>query len=65
MNNKSFQSSGFDLVRVSRAKSIVDVCPNTIRKFASDGLSLYRNGRAVFFSKTELESFIRAKSARK
>lgn len=66
MNNNSFSNDqrrqGFDLVRLSRAKDAVDVCPNTIRAYAREGLSLYRKGRAVFFSINELEVFIRTRS---
>ena len=49
----------FDLVRLSKSKKSVDVCPNTIRAYAREGLNLYRRGKAVFFSRAELESFIR------
>jgi hypothetical protein len=54
--------SNFDLVRLTRAKRAVDVCPNTIRKMAAGGLPLYRQGRAVFFSKAELAQHIRRTS---
>jgi len=66
MNNNIASQSHFDfgLVRLSKSKSIVDICPNTIRRFASEGLPIYRNGRAVFFSKAELESFIRTQAVR-
>jgi hypothetical protein len=63
MNGKT-QSLNFDLVRLSKSKLAVDLCSNTIRRFAAEGLPLYRNGKAVFFSKAELESFIRARSPR-
>jgi hypothetical protein len=63
-NNPKTTNSNFDLVRVSKSKSAVDVCPNTIRRLATEGLALYRNGRAVFFSKSELEGFIRARAPR-
>jgi hypothetical protein len=62
MNSKS--QTSFDLVRLSKSKPAVDLCSNTIRRFASEGLPLYRNGKAVFFSKAELESFIRSRSPR-
>jgi hypothetical protein len=52
-------SPSFDLVRLSRSKSACDVCPNTIRAYAREGLALYRKGRAVFFSRTELVEHIR------
>ncbi|MDR3455892.1 MAG: hypothetical protein P4N60_00485 [Verrucomicrobiae bacterium] len=53
------QSTSFDLVRLTRAKRAVDVCPNTIRAYAKEGLNLYRKGRAVFFSRSELDTHIR------
>lgn len=53
----------FDLVRLSKSKSAVDICPNTIRAYSRQGLSLYRKGKAVFFSKTELDRFIREEAA--
>jgi len=49
---------GFDIVRLSRSKEIVDFAPNTIRSYAEEGLNLYRKGKAVFFSKTELAHFL-------
>ena len=56
MNTNSIQS--FDLVRVTRAKKEVDLSPNTIRAYAREGLPTYRKGRAVFFSRSELNTFI-------
>jgi len=50
------------MVRLSRAKKVVDVCPNTIREYSRQGLNLYHMGKAVFFSTVELEQFIRAKA---
>jgi hypothetical protein len=52
-------TTDFDLCRLSKSKESVDVCPNTIRAYGREGLRLYRAGKAVFFSKRELESFIR------
>jgi len=49
----------FDMFRLTKAKAAVDLCANTIRGYATQGLPLYRRGRAVFVSKTELERFIR------
>jgi hypothetical protein len=57
MDNQSF-----DLVRLTKAKKTVDLSPNTIRAYARRGLNLYRNGKCVFFSKAELEAFIRSNS---
>jgi hypothetical protein len=58
-NNHS-SDSDFDLVRVSKSKERVDLCSNTIRDYATKGLRLYRHGRSVFFSKSELTYFIKA-----
>ena len=57
------ETNGFDLVRLSKAKAAVDVCPNTLRAYAKAGLPLYRRGRAVFVSKTELANFIQGRLA--
>jgi phage terminase Nu1 subunit (DNA packaging protein) len=72
MNRKTSQQQvldasekDFDLVRLSHAKEIVDVSPNTVRKLAEAGLPIYRSGRAVFFSKRELEAFIKANGRKK
>jgi len=54
--------TSFDLVRLTKAKKTVDISANTIREYARQGLPIYRNGKCVFFSKTELANFIRAKS---
>jgi len=51
--------NNYDLVRLSKSKSAVDLAPNTIRAYAREGLNLYRKGRAVFFSRLELENHIR------
>lgn len=53
------EGHGFDLARLSKSKQAVDVCSNTIRSYARRGLPLYRQGKAVFFSKGELAAFIR------
>lgn len=55
--------TGFDFFRLSKAKSTVDICSNTLRKFHEEGLQFYRRGRAVFVSKSELEMFIRARAS--
>jgi hypothetical protein len=52
-------TAGFDLVRLSKSKEIVDFAPNTIRAYDKEGLALYRKGKAVFFSKAELERFLK------
>jgi hypothetical protein len=52
----------FDLVRLTKSKRVVDLSSNTIRAYAREGLGLYRKGRAVFFSRAELETFIRNSS---
>ncbi len=60
--NTTENKINFDLVRLSKAKSTVDICPNTIRDYSRRGLRLYRLGKCVFFSKDELAEFIRAQS---
>ena len=57
------ENLSFDLVRLTKSKRTVDLAPNTIRAYAREGLSLYRKGRAVFFSRSELESFLRRPQA--
>lgn len=53
--------TGFDLFRISVAKDVVDVCPNTLRSYFKQGLPSYKRGKAIFVSKTELAAFIRGK----
>lgn len=60
MDNVS--NTSFDLVRLTKSKKIVDLSPNTIRAFSKGGLALYRSGRAVFFSRAELDQHIRRNS---
>lgn len=50
----------FEMLRLTKSKQTVDISPNTIRSYAKEGLRLYRRGRAVYFSKSELVAFIRA-----
>jgi hypothetical protein len=52
------KTENFDLVRITRAKREVNISTNTIRAYAREGLSLYRKGRACFFSRSELAEFI-------
>jgi hypothetical protein len=59
-NNQSERGAGFDLFRISRGKTVVDICPNTLRQFGLDGLPIYRRGKSCFISKSELAAFIRA-----
>jgi hypothetical protein len=59
MHKHEQQSTSFDLVRLSKSKKAVDLAPNSIRAYAKEGLNLYRKGRAVFFSRAELEQHIR------
>jgi hypothetical protein len=51
--------TSFDLCRISHAKQNTSLCSNTIRAYFRQGLGCYRRGKVVFFSKTELEAFIR------
>ena len=48
----------FELFRLSKSKSAVDVCPNTIRSYFKQGLTCYKRGKAVFVSRSELARFI-------
>ncbi len=62
MKDDRIESAGedqsFDLVRINKAKDTVDLCANTIRSFAKQGLRLYKAGKNTFFSKVELRAFI-------
>jgi hypothetical protein len=58
-NQTNVNETGFDLFRLTKSKEVVDVCPNTLRAFFKQGLASYRNGKCVFVSKSELNSFIR------
>lgn len=53
------KSNSFDLFRLSKGKETVDICSNTLRSYLRRGLRCYRQGKAVFISKTELAAFIR------
>jgi len=55
----------FGLFRLSKSKLVVDVCPNTLRAYNSQGLPFYKVGKSVFVSYAELEAFIRQKNALK
>lgn len=57
------KDSNFDLFRLSKAKDIVDISPNTIRKMFVEGLPSYRHGVAVFISKRELDHHIRNRTS--
>lgn len=54
-------SQSFDLFRLTKSKKEVDLAPNTIRAYATQGLRTYRIGRACFVSRVELAEFIRNK----
>jgi hypothetical protein len=51
--------SKFGFFRLSKSKMVVDVCPNTLRAYNSQGLPFYKVGKSVFVSYSELEAFIR------
>jgi hypothetical protein len=53
--------TGFDLFRLSKSKSTVDLCPNTLRAYFKAGLPCYRMGKAIFISRSQLQQFIVAK----
>jgi hypothetical protein len=58
---RKIPQSGFDLVRVSKAKETVDLAPNTIYNLARQNLlRIYRQGRSSWFSKSELEAVLKA-----
>jgi hypothetical protein len=50
--------ASFDLFRLSKSKAAVDLCPNTLRGYFKQGLRYYRQGKAVFVSRGELQVFI-------
>ncbi len=50
--------TSFDLVRISRARAEVSLAPNTIRAYSELGLRLFKVGKVVFFSRTELTNLI-------
>ena len=52
----------FDLVRLSKSKESVDLAPNTLRAYHEQGLPFYKNGKCVFFSKAELQHFIKSRA---
>jgi hypothetical protein len=54
--------AGFDLFRLSKSKEVVDVSANTLRSYNREGLPFYKQGKAIFVSKTELAAFIRFQS---
>ena len=51
--------SKFGFFRLSKSKIIVDISPNTLRAYNSQGLPFYKVGKSVFVSYSELEAFIR------
>jgi hypothetical protein len=55
--------TGFEMVKISKAKETVDLCSNTIRSFFRQGLPKYQRGKSIFFSKSELAAFIRKGAA--
>lgn len=55
---KAEASCGFDLFRLTKSKTVVDICPNTLRSYNKQGLPFYCRGKAVFVSKSELAEFI-------
>jgi hypothetical protein len=58
---RSIVENSLDLFRISRAKKLVDLSPNTIRKLHREcGLRIYFSGGASWVSRSELEAVIRA-----
>ena len=62
MANSNIEANCFDLVRITKAKRVVDVSANTIRAYGKRGLPLYKCSKSLFFSRSELAAFIRANS---
>lgn len=58
-NNTQETASSFDLCRLQKSKQVVDLSPNTLRDWNRRGLRFYRCGKPVYFSKAELDQFIR------
>ena len=52
----------FDLVRIQKSKKAVDLSPNTIRSFFKEGLKKYKRRGLTFFSRSELERFLKEKA---
>ena len=50
----------FDMCRITHSKRQCNVSIGTMRKYAREGLKLYKVGKALWFSKTELADFIRS-----
>jgi hypothetical protein len=50
--------SGFDLFRLTKSKEVVDVCPNTLRTYFKKGLRFYKQGKAIFISKSDVYAFL-------
>lgn len=63
-NDGQAKQPSFDLIRITKSKDTVDLAPNTIRSFAHQGLRIYKAGKAAFFSRSELEHFIRTHDTR-
>lgn len=62
MMQGSSEAQNFDLFRLTKAKEVVDLCPNTLRAYAKTGLRIYKCGKAAFVSKSELAAYIRGGS---
>jgi hypothetical protein len=56
------EAVNFDLVRLGKSKEVVDLSPNTIRAYSRAGLRIFKSGKMVFFSRSELEVFIKARA---
>jgi hypothetical protein len=56
------ETSNFDLFRLGKSKSVVDISVNTLRHYNKLGLRFYKLGKAIFVSKTELAAFIRMRA---
>lgn len=60
-NAAATSQNSSDLCRITKAKPAVDMSPNTVRMLFGRGLTEYKVGRAVYFSRSELELFVKRK----
>lgn len=52
----------FDLVRITKAKQVLGIHGDTIKAYRAEGFNgIYKRGKAVFVSKSELEAWLKGK----
>jgi len=49
-----------DLFKITKAKSVVGVSPNTVRTLFAHGLPYYKLGRLVMVSRSEFEALVKS-----